>query len=109
MNHPAILDYTRDVVSSQSPSVPTYQNRRRDSINDSLKEIINSLVDSEFRYFLHGSKHQVGAGCLTEILWKAYLLSFIQNMDCTNDLIRRLEENPSFADICGFDMTLPHH
>jgi hypothetical protein len=107
MNHPAILDYTGDIVSSQSPSVPTYQNRRRDSINENLKDIINSLVDSEFRYFLHGSKHQVGAGCLTEILWKAYLLSFIQNMDCTNDLIRRLEENPSFADICGFDMDRP--
>jgi len=42
-----------------------------------------------------------------EPLWKAYLLSFILNMDCTNDLVRKLEENPSFAEACGFNMDRP--
>jgi len=42
-----------------------------------------------------------------ESLWKSYLLSFILNMDCTNDLIRKLQENPIFAEICGFNMDAP--
>jgi hypothetical protein len=42
-----------------------------------------------------------------EPLWKAYLLSFILNMDCTNDLIRHLERHSDLIEICGFDMDKP--
>jgi hypothetical protein len=107
MNHPAILNYTRDIEFSQSLPEQSVQKKNGNSIIAELKAVINSLVDNEFRYYLHGTKHQVRAGYLMESLWKAYLLSFILNMDCTNDLIRKLEENPSFADVCGFNMDRP--
>jgi len=107
MNHPAILNYTKDVVFSQNTPEESYQKKNGDTIIAELKAVINSLVDSEFRYYLHGSKHRIKAGFLMEPLWKAYLLSFILNMDCTNDLLRKLEENPSFADVCGFNMDRP--
>ncbi len=42
-----------------------------------------------------------------ESIWKAYMLSFILDMYCTNDLVRKLEENPSLAEACGFDMDKP--
>ena len=108
MNHPAILNYTGDTEFRQNPTVAqSYQKKNGDTILAELKTVINSLVDNEFRHQLHGTKHQVRAGCSMEPLWRAYLLSFILNMDCTNDLVRRLEENPSIADICGFNMDRP--
>jgi len=78
-----------------------------DSITADLKTIINSLLDAEFRHELQRTKHQIESGFLMESLWKSYLLSFILNMDCTNDLIRKLQENPTFAEICGFNMDEP--
>jgi len=107
MNPPAILNYTKDAESRQNLAEQSYQRRNRDALTSELKSIINSLVDNEFRYDLYGTRHQVRAGCLMEPLWKAYLLSFILNMDCTNDLVRKLEENPSFAEVCGFNMDKP--
>jgi hypothetical protein len=107
MNPPAVLNYTEDIETRQNPAEQSYQKRNGDALNRELKTVINSLVDNEFRHGLYGTKHQVRAGCLMEPLWKAYLLSFILNMDCTNDLVRKLEENPSFAEVCGFDMDKP--
>jgi len=107
MNHPVISDYTGDSVFSQSSARQNYQQKNGDTIAQDLRAVINSLVDNEFRHDIHRMKHQVGAGYLAESMWKAYLLSFILNMHCTNDLIRRLEENPSFIDICGFNMDKP--
>ena len=107
MNHLATLNYTEDVEPCQNQTELSYQRRNGNAVTRELKAVINSLVDNAFRHQLHGTKHQVGAGCLMEPLWKAYLLSFILNMDCTNDLVRKLEENPSFAEACGFNMDRP--
>jgi hypothetical protein len=104
MNHPATLDYTTVVGSVVAPS---YQKKNGDSITADLKTVINSLLDIEFRHELQRTKHQIGSGFLMESLWKSYLLSFILNMDCTNDLIRKLQENPTFTEICGFNMDEP--
>ena len=104
MNHPATLNYTEETKTCQNPPELSYQRRNSDAVTRELKVVINGLVDNEFRHQLHGTKHQVGAGYLMEPLWKAYLLSFILNMDSTNDLLRKLQENPAFADICGFNM-----
>jgi IS5 family transposase len=108
MNHPAILNYTEDIEFSQSQVAQCNLPRQKgENIIAELKFVINSLVDREFRSYLYRTAHQVRAGYLMESLWKAYLLSFILNMDCTNDLIRNLEENPGFAEICGFNMDKP--
>lgn len=104
MNPQAIIDYT---TTNQVLAEQSYQNKNGNIINAELKAAINSLVDDEFRHDLHRVKHQVKAGYLMEPLWKAYMLAFILNMDCTNDLIRKLEENPKFAEICGFNMDRP--
>jgi len=104
MNHPATLNYTENIEACQKPTELSYQRKNGNALTEELKIVINGLVDNEFRHQLHGTKHQVGAGYLMESLWKAYLLSFILNMDSTNDLLRKLQENPAFADICGFNM-----
>lgn len=45
-----------------------------------------------------------------EMMLKAYLAGYILGIKSTNDLIRRLQENPILAIVCGFDITklLPH-
>ena len=45
-----------------------------------------------------------------ETMLKAYLASYILDVKSTNALIRRLQENPILAIICGFDLSkpLPH-
>ncbi len=104
MNHPATIDYT---TTNQALAEPCYQKKNSDSITSELQTVINSLVDREFRQTLFNTKHHLRAGFLMEPLWKSYLLSFILNMDCTNDLVRKLEENPSFTEISGFNMDVP--
>ena len=39
--------------------------------------------------------------------WRAYLVSFLLNMTCTNDIIRRLKDDPALMLLCGFS-TMPH-
>ncbi len=107
MNHLATLNYTENIESCQNQTELSYQRRNGDSLSSDLKAVINGLVGNEFRRQLQGTKRRVGAGYLMEALWKAYLLSFILNMDSTNDLLRKLQENPTFADICGFNMDTP--
>lgn len=43
-----------------------------------------------------------------EALWRAYIASFHLNLDTTNDLIRRLQEDPALAEFCDFGPVLPH-
>ncbi len=45
-----------------------------------------------------------------KMMLKAYLASYILGVKSTNDLIRRLQENPILALVCGFDLgkPLPH-
>jgi hypothetical protein len=49
-------------------------------------------------------------GYSLEMMIKAYLASYILGVRSTNDLIRRLQENPVLALVCGFDLAkpLPH-
>jgi hypothetical protein len=107
MNHPAISNYTENTTSCQNLIEQSYQRRNGDAITSELKATINNLLDNQFRHELQRMKHHTGAGYLTEPLWRAYMLSFILNMDCTNDLIRRLEESPNLIELCGFDMDKP--
>jgi hypothetical protein len=107
MNHPAIFNSTTDVLSSQNLIEQSYQRRNADAITEELKTTINNLLDKQFRHDLQRMKHHTEAGYLMEPLWRAYMLSFILNMDCTNDLIRRLEESPNLIELCGFDMDKP--
>ena len=41
-------------------------------------------------------------------LWHSYVISFLLNLPHTNALIRRLEDEPSLRDLCGFIGQLPH-
>ncbi len=45
-----------------------------------------------------------------EMMLKAYLAGYVLGVKSTNDLIRRLQENPILAIVCNFDITkpLPH-
>lgn len=49
-------------------------------------------------------------GYSLEVMLKAYLAGYVLGVKSTNDLIRRLQENPVLALVCGFDLTksLPH-
>lgn len=107
MNHPAISNYTTDIIPRQSTLEQSYHGRNGNAISEKLRAVINNLVDRQFRYDLHKMKHHTTTGYLMEPLWKAYMLSFILDVDCTNDLIRRLEESPNLIEICGFDMDKP--
>jgi len=107
MNHPATLNYIEEINTCQNTPKLSYQRRKGIHVVKELQDAINSLFDKEFHRQLQRSMHQVGSGYLMESVWKAYMLSFILDMDCTNDLVRKLEENPSFAEACGFDMDKP--
>lgn len=107
MNHPVIFNSTVDITSRQYLIRQNYQRRNGDAITKELKALISSLPDEQFRRGLQRIKRHVDSGYLMESLWRAYMLSFILNADCTNDLIRRLEENPNLVEICGFDMDKP--
>ena len=43
-----------------------------------------------------------------QVLWRAYLASFLLNMHRTNALIRRLEEDATLRRVCGFGRKFPH-
>ena len=107
MNHPATLNYTENVKPRQNSVNQSYQKINGEAITRELKTTIDSLLDNQFYRDLQRMKHHTRAGYLMEPLWRAYMLSFILDMDCTNDLVRKLEENPSFVEACGFDMNRP--
>ncbi|MCL0091807.1 transposase [Dehalococcoidales bacterium] len=94
MNHPVTFNSNASTIPCQY-------------IIEDLKHILVDLLDEEFRRDLQRIKHHLDSSYLAEKMWRAYMLSFILNMDCTNDLIRDLEENPNFIKVCGFDMTKP--
>ena len=41
-------------------------------------------------------------------LWRAYVASYVLNLNSTNDLIRRLEVDAPLRRLCGFGKQLPH-
>lgn len=107
MNHPITSHFTTDIASRQNLLTQSYQRRNGDAITEELKALINNLPDNRLKRDLQRMRHHIGSGYLMEPLWRAYVLSFILNIDCTNDLIRRLEESPNLVEICGFNMDDP--
>ncbi|MFC2015023.1 transposase [Chloroflexota bacterium] len=107
MNHLATLNYIEQAGTCQNTSQLSYQRKKSNHVVKGLQDAINGLFDKEFRRQLQQTMHHVRSGYLMESIWKAYMLSFILDMDSTNDLVRKLEENPSFAEACGFNMDKP--
>lgn len=107
MNHPVIFNNTTNVTYRQHLTNQTHRRRNGDAAIEELKALIRSLPDEQFRRDLQRMKRHVDSGYLMEPLWRAYMLSFVLNMDCTNDLIRHLERHSNLIEICGFDMDKP--
>jgi len=70
------------------------------------QKLINAMLDAKTKLISPLGR----PGYSLEALIKAYLAGYILGVKSTNDLIRRLQENPVLALICGFDITkpLPH-
>lgn len=41
-------------------------------------------------------------------LWRAYIAKYVLNLRDSNDLIRRLQDDPGLRAVCGFGDQLPH-
>ena len=61
------------------------------------------ILDKLNSYRLLGRK-----GYPQRSLWRAYFASFVLNLNSTNDLIRRLQDDPELRLLCGFGQQLPH-
>ena len=80
-----------------------------------LQALFDALDASEvlaelrgYRRRAHGNRDVGRRGYGTEPLWLAYVASFHLNLDSTNDLIRRLQEDADLRELCGFGNVLPH-
>ena len=91
----AILDYTRLADSPQ------------DHLGE-LAEVFSTLDDSALLARLQEYRPVGRPGYPLRALWQAYVASFILNLPHTNALIRRLEDEPAFRYLCGFQGELPH-
>jgi len=107
MNHPVTFNDTANVTYRQCSGEQGHRRRNGDNASEELKALISRLPDEQLRRDLQRMKRHLDSGYLTEPLWRAYLLSFILDMDSTNDLIRRLGRHPNLVEICGFDMDKP--
>jgi transposase len=70
------------------------------------KKLIKAMLDERIRAFSPLGR----PGYDQEVMLRAYLAGYVLGVENTNDLIRRLQENPILAIVCGFDITkpLPH-
>lgn len=107
MNNPVTFNDTTNAAYRQCLDEQGRRRRNGDDASEELKALISHLPDEQLRHDLQRMKRHLDSGYLMEPLWRAYLLSFILNMDCTNDLIRRLERHSDLVEICGFDMDKP--
>ena len=80
-----------------------------------LQDLFDALDASEvlaelrgYRRRAYGWRDAGRRGYGPEPLWLAYVASFHLNLDSTNDLVRRLEEDESLRHLCGFGDVLPH-
>ena len=72
-----------------------------------LRSVLES-VDASALFDRLAQYRQVGRkGYPLAALWRAYLSSFILGLASTNELIRRLQDDPEIRLLCGFS-TLPH-
>ena len=74
-----------------------------------FKNMLDSADAPDLLDRLDEYRHGVGRrGYSNKTLWRAYLASFILNLPSTNELIRRLQEDSSLREVCGFGDSLPH-
>ena len=81
-----------------------------------LDEVFNCIPYQKLVKAMHDDKRKKAFSPLGrpnysfETMLKAYLASYILPVKSTNDLIRRLQENPVLTLVCGFDLAkpLPH-
>jgi len=70
------------------------------------EKLIKAMLDERIRSFSPLGR----PGYDQEVMLRAYLAGYILGVENTNGLIRRLQENPILALVCGFNITkpLPH-
>ena len=89
--------------------LPHY-NDRPHAAQDALGElaaILSRLDDAALLARLQDYRWTGRQGYSLKVLWRAYVGSFVLNLPHTNALIRRLEDDADFRELCGF-RDLPH-
>lgn len=87
--------------STTPPSPPQGHLGRLGAILDNLDD--DHLIDHLFSLRWRG-RH----GYSVRALWRAFVASYLLNLDSTSELHRRLEGDPHLRSVCGFDGALPH-
>ena len=89
-------------------STPASRSRRWPSqLADELSALFDTVDDSEILSTLARYRWTGRPGWSLRALWRAYLTGFALNIGTTNDLIRRLQDDPAFRRVCGFQDALP--
>ena len=73
-----------------------------------LEEILESLDDRPLLDRLWSIRRNGRPGYPLKAMWYAYVSSYYLNLISTNDLIRRLQDDPQLRQVCGFEGDLPH-
>ena len=73
-----------------------------------LASIFEVLPDGHLLAHLWEHRCKGRPGYPLQAMWRAYLASFILNLGNTNDMIRRLMDDPRLRELCGFGVHLPH-
>ena len=90
-------------------SKPSGQQPNTQPAGPQLADIIDAVNPTNVLRRLN--HYRLGGGRRTYELvsfWRAYLASFVLNLSSTNELIRRLRNDPALRLLCGFSSTLPH-
>ncbi len=72
-----------------------------------LAAVLGVLQDKPILERLAEYRHTGRPGYPVKAMWRAYVASFALNLGSTNDLIRRLQDDPALRELCGLDR-LPH-
>ena len=77
------------------------------------KSRVAAILDSidASRVLRRLNQYRLGGGPRTyrlESFWRAYVIGYLLNIQCTTDLYRRLEYDPAMRQLCGFSTALPH-
>ena len=72
-------------------------------------ELAINLLDCEELIVRLGEHQQMGRPSLHSRgpMFYAHLVAYILNVSSTNDLIRRLQDDPGLREVCGFESVLP--
>ena len=75
---------------------------------DALRAVLDLVDDRELVETVQELRRNGRPGYHPRPMFRAYLASFLINAAHTNDLIRRLEDDPGLRAACGFRGALPH-